>query len=76
VQDAGVELNRGLPWHSTRIRLFLRAKIDLNLRQKIEKCYMWNLDLYGAKTCTLRKVGQKYLESFEMWCWRGMEKIG
>jgi hypothetical protein len=24
----------------------------------------------------LRKVGQKYLKSFEMWCWRRKEKIG
>jgi hypothetical protein len=24
---------------------------------------------------TLRKVDQKYLENFEMWCWRRMEKI-
>jgi hypothetical protein len=24
-------------------------------------------------TCTLRKVDQKYLESFEMWCWRMKE---
>jgi hypothetical protein len=31
--------------------------------------------LYGAETLTLRKVDQKYLESFEMWCWRRMEKI-
>jgi hypothetical protein len=30
---------------------------------------------YGAETWTLRKVDQKYLESFEMWCWRRMEKI-
>jgi hypothetical protein len=29
--------------------------------------------LYGAETWTLRKVDQKYLESFEMWCWRRME---
>jgi len=32
--------------------------------------------LYGAKTWTLRAANQKYLESFEMWCWRRMEKIG
>ena len=25
--------------------------------------------------CTLRKVDQKYLGSFEMWCWRRVEKI-
>jgi hypothetical protein len=31
--------------------------------------------LYGAETWTLQKVDQKFLESFEMWCWRRMEKI-
>ena len=33
------------------------------------------LALYGAETLTLRAADQKYLESFEMWCWRRMEKI-
>jgi hypothetical protein len=31
--------------------------------------------LYGAETWALRKLDQKYLEIFEMWCWRRMEKI-
>ena len=39
------------------------------------KCYIWIIALYGAETWTLRAVGQKHLESFEMWCWRKMEKI-
>jgi replicative superfamily II helicase len=30
--------------------------------------------LYGAENWTLRKADQKYLESFQMWCWRRMEK--
>jgi hypothetical protein len=29
----------------------------------------------GAETWKLRAVDQKYLESFEMWCWRRLEKI-
>jgi len=29
----------------------------------------------GAENWTLRSVDQKHLESFEMWCWRRMEKI-
>jgi len=29
--------------------------------------------LYGAATLTLRTADQKYLESFEMWCWRRMK---
>ena len=31
--------------------------------------------LYGAETWALRAVDQKHLKSFEMWCWRRMEKI-
>ena len=38
-------------------------------------CYIWGIALYGAETCTLRKSDKKYLESFEMWCWRKTEKI-
>jgi hypothetical protein len=51
------------------------SKLDLNLRKKLVKCYIWGIALYGAETWTLRKVDQKYLECFEMWCWRRMEKI-
>ena len=31
--------------------------------------------MYGAAIWTLRKVDQKYLESFEMWCRRRMKKV-
>jgi hypothetical protein len=51
------------------------SKLELNLRKKLVKCYIWSVALYGADTWTLRKVDQKYLESFEMCCWRRMEKI-
>jgi hypothetical protein len=39
------------------------------------ECYIWNIVLCGAENRTLRKVYHKYLESFEVWCWRRMEKI-
>jgi hypothetical protein len=51
------------------------SKLDLNLRKKLVKCYIWSIALYGAETWTLRKMDQKYLKSFEMWCWRRLEKI-
>jgi len=38
-------------------------------------CYIWSIALYGAETWTLPAVDQKYPESFEMWCWRRMERI-
>ena len=43
--------------------------------RKLVKCYVWSIALYGAETWTLRAVDQKHLESFEIWCWRRMEKI-
>jgi hypothetical protein len=51
------------------------SKFDLELRKKLVKCYIWSIALYGVETWTLRKLDQKYLESFQMWCWRRMEKI-
>jgi hypothetical protein len=51
------------------------SKLNLELRKKLVKCYIWSIDLYGAETWTIRKLDQKYLESFEMWCWRSMEMI-
>jgi hypothetical protein len=44
------------------------SKLDLNLRKKLVKCYIWSMALYGAETGTLRAADQKYLKSFEMWC--------
>ena len=51
------------------------SKLDLNLMKKLIKYYIWSMALYGAETWTLRAADRKYLESFEMWCWRKMEKI-
>jgi hypothetical protein len=42
------------------------------MRKELVKCYM---ALYYSEIWTLRAVEQKHLESFEMWCWRRMEKI-
>jgi hypothetical protein len=49
--------------------------MDLELRKRPVKCYIWRIASYGAETWMLRVVDQKHLESFEMWCWRRMEKI-
>ena len=56
-------------------RALFTNTMDLELRKKLVKCYIWSIALYGAETGTLRAVDQKHLESFEIWCWRRMEKI-
>jgi len=56
-------------------RALFTTTLDLELRMKLVKCYIWSIVLYCAETWTLRAVDQKHLESFGMWCWRRMEKI-
>ena len=56
-------------------RALFTSTLDLELKKKLVKCYIWSIALYGAETWMLRAVDQKHLESFEMWCWRRMEKI-
>ena len=41
------------------------STLDLELRKKLVKCYIWSIALYGAETWMLRAVDQKHLESFE-----------
>jgi len=56
-------------------KILFTSTLDLNLRKKLVKCYIRSMAVYGAETWTLRAADQKYLESFEIWCWRRMEKI-
>ena len=53
----------------------LTSKLNIELKKKLVRCYVWSIVLYDSETWTLRKLERKYLESFEMWCWRRMEKI-
>jgi hypothetical protein len=53
-------------------RALFTSKMDLELRKKLVKCYIWSRALYGAETWTIQAVDQKHLGSFEMWYWRRM----
>ena len=56
-------------------RALFTSTLDLELRKKLVKCYIWSITLYGTEIWTLRAVDHKHLGSSEMWCWRRMEKI-
>jgi hypothetical protein len=77
IEDVLLKLNLGLLWqklHSTRRGLFLLA-CRLKIGEETRKMLHLGHSLYGAETWMIRAVDQKQLESFEMWCWRRMEKI-
>ena len=42
------------------------SKLDLHLRKKLVKCYIWSIALYGAETWRFHYICQKYLESSVM----------
>ena len=46
-------------------RALFTSTLDLELRKRFVKCYIWSIALYGAGTWTCRAVDQKRLESFE-----------
>jgi len=37
-------------------RTFFTSTLNLELRKKLVKCYVWSIALYGAETWTLRTV--------------------
>jgi hypothetical protein len=77
MQDEHLKLNPGLSrqkQHSTKEDSF-RQLVEIKFEEEIVKYCIWSLVLSGAETGTPWKVDQKYLENFEMWCWRRMEKI-
>jgi hypothetical protein len=41
------------------------SKLDLNLRKKLGKCYIWSMAFYGVETWTLRAADHIYLESLK-----------
>jgi hypothetical protein len=51
------------------------SKLDVNLREKLVKCYIWSVALCGAESWRVWKVDQKCLKRFEMWRWRSIVPI-
>jgi hypothetical protein len=48
-----------------RKKTFFTSKLDLNLRTKLAKCYIWGIPMCGAEIWTIRNVDQKYLVNSE-----------
>ena len=43
----------------------LTSKLNIELKKKLVRCYVWSIALYGSETWTVRKLERKYLESFD-----------
>jgi hypothetical protein len=43
----------------------LTSKLNIALKKKLFRCYVWSVALYSPETWTLRKLGQNYFERME-----------
>lgn len=77
--DPDVEIKRRIAMAKTN---FLRMKsflcnhhLNLEVRQKMVKCYIWSVLLYGMEAWTLKISTTNRIEALEMWIHRRMLKI-
>ena len=62
IQDVFVKLNAMAKAAFNKMRALFTSTLDLELRKKLVKCYIWSITLYSAETWTLRAVDQTHLK--------------
>ena len=50
-------------------------KLNIMLRLRLLKCYVWSTLLYGCESWTMNSNCKQKLEAMEMWCYRRMMRI-
>jgi hypothetical protein len=60
--------------YTNKKRALFVCTLDLELRKKLVKCYIWSIALYGAETWTLRAVDEKHLESLKCGAGEGWKR--
>lgn len=56
-------------------KILCTRDVNISLRTRLLKCYIFSILLYGAEAWTVSKYSLKRLEAFEMWTYRKMHKI-
>lgn len=56
-------------------KVLCNRRLQLELRLRYLRCYIWSTLLYGVEAWTLKSTSINKLESFEMWCYRRILKI-
>lgn len=77
--DPDMEIKRRIAMAKTtfaKMKTFLcNDHLNLDLRQRMVKCYVWPVLLYGVETWTFKLSTLNRIEAFEMWIHRRMLKI-
>lgn len=52
-----------------RIITLLQGSMDVELKKRLIKCYVWRILLYGLQTWTLERGDTDRVEYFKTWSW-------
>ena len=56
-------------------RDLFRRDLNLRLKKRFLRCFVWSRLLYGTEAWTLSADSRRKLEAFELWCYRKMLRI-
>ena len=56
-------------------RTLFASTLDLELRKKLVKCYVWSIASYGVETWALRAVYQKHLKVLKYGAGGGWKRL-
>ncbi|XP_055388393.1 uncharacterized protein LOC129616943 [Condylostylus longicornis] len=68
-----IEMARGASLNYQKV--LTNRSINIELRLRFMRCYIWSVLMYGAETWTLKVSSMNKIEAFEMWVYRRMLKI-
>ena len=49
--------------------------ITITTKCRIVNALVFPIVLYGCESWTITKAGRRIIDSFELWCWRGLVRI-
>lgn len=58
-----------------KIGIITAQKIDIEVRKRLIKTYVWSVLTHSCKTCTIGEADKKMIKAFETWWYIRMLKI-
>ena len=55
--------------------IFKSRDITLSTKVHLTKAMVFPVFMYGCKSCTLKKAEHQRIDTFELWCWRGLLRV-
>ena len=77
--DCGHEIKRHLPLGRevmTKLNSILKSRdITLSTKVHLVKAMVFPVVMYGCEGCTRKKAEHQRIDTFELWCWRGLLRV-